>query len=221
MPRLIPTLMALVAPAATWAVEMTCEGGQIEVFAPDAALAERVCDVAETAARDLLQCHVKITEPLSISLVNSLPEHCVGLYHCNEGLIEVLVPEALDEVRTSDSAFAEVPTDTYFESVIVHEMTHSARDAVRCPFSSCVASDEYAAYAMQIRSLPPDARAAFEADLDMETPMSRDALSAIMLAFSPDRFAQRVWVHFNQRTDPCGFVQGILDGRIFLDREHL
>lgn len=158
-------------------------------------------------------------EGVTVKFVDTLPEGCVGIFHCGEALISLLPPDLMAKHRAADSAFANVPDEPYFDGVVVHELTHAAYDKVECPFKDCLATTEYAAYAMQIRSLPPDARESFEATSAFDQRVSRDELSAIYYAFSADRFAQKAWLHFTQRDDGCELMKQIMDGAIFYDRE--
>jgi len=101
----------------------------------------------------------------------------------------------------------------------VHELTHAASDVVPRPFENCVATDEYIAYAMQVMSLTPEARAVFEARTRYDRKISRDELSPMILYMAPDLFTRKAWNHFSQRDDPCGFIRQLADKTILLDRE--
>ncbi|MCZ4262556.1 hypothetical protein O4G76_17090 [Limimaricola sp. G21655-S1] len=188
------------------------EGGTSETRA-------RICRIATREIPKLAACNVAVPEGVTLRFVDTLPEGCMGIFHCGEALIRLLSPELMAKRRDPDRAFASVPDEPYFDSVVVHELTHAAYDSAECPFVDCPATAEYAAYAMQIRSLPTEAREAFEATSAFDHRVSRDELSAMYHAFAPDRFAQKTWLHFTQRDDGCQLIGRIMGGAAFFDRE--
>lgn len=197
-----------------------CDNDLLTVAAKTPVLAARVCRVADDALTELAACNVTLDLATSISIRDDMQDDCIGVYHCGEQRIDVLSPAGIAERRTEDSAFAGIPTDRYFESVIVHELAHAAADALPCPFGHCVATTEYVAYAMQVRSLSPEDRETFEAEFDMSKKIPRDRLNAMILYMAPDRFAQFSWAHFQQRPDSCAYIGQIMRGDIVLDIEH-
>lgn len=222
--RLIGMVAAVTAATSTLADDprTACAAADLVVEGGRDAARQRVCAVAAREVPELAACNVTVPSGLTLRIEDDLPPDCVAVFHCGDGLIRLLPPEVMAQRRERDGAFAGVPDGAYFDSVVVHELTHAAYDSVRCPFSDCVASTEYAAYAMQVRSLPPDARAAFEAASDYDHKVVRDELSAVYYALAPDRFAQKAWLHFSQREEAgCTFIGRIMAGAVFLDREHL
>lgn len=199
---------------------LSCDGGQVGVAGADAQLAMRMCRVAETALEDLAACNLAIDRPVTISLVDALPPGCMGLYHCGEGLIELLPPEAAAAARAPDSPFRTLSPEAFYDSLIVHELTHVAFDAVPCPLADCPATAEYLAYAMQVRSLAPENVAAFEAASNLDGPVSGSDISFVILQMAPNLFAAEAWAHFAARPDPCGYAGLIAEGTIRFDREH-
>ena len=192
------------------------------VKATSADLAERTCQSAANARGSLSSCGVHLDEPLSISVVEKIEGiggSCLGLYHCGEGRIEILAPLAMSAARDRDGAFSRISDQALWESVIAHELTHAAYQKVTCPFSSCVATSEYAAFAMQLRSLPPIELERFGEGNAIEVKPSRDAISATMYFMAPNRFAELTWQHFTARPDPCTYMGWIMTGDIFFDRE--
>lgn len=126
-------------------------------------------------------------------------------------------PETLGQVRSDDSLFAPLSDDVCFASVITHELAHAAMDAVPCPFQACVATTEYVAYAMQLRSLPDMLRT--EVIRDASQVVVRDEINPMIALMAPDIFARKAWLHFSQRPDPCGYVDWIMQGDIVFDHE--
>ena len=213
-------LLAFATAAQSQPARNTCPDPRITVPAEDSALADRICDSAAAALERLASCNVTLTRPIEIGLSETLGEHCVGIYHCGEDRIELLAPDRLAEVSEGDGFFQDIPVDRYWDSLVVHELAHAAYDEVPCPFGICLATSEYVARAMQIYSLSPEDRAAFEAAAESDgAKVSWDAINAVMALLAPLQFAADAWAHFNQRPDPCGHMALIMQGSIIFDRE--
>jgi hypothetical protein len=197
---------------------LACPGGRVltENAGADAA---RICTAAARATDQLATCGLTVPAPVTIAVVPSLEAHCLGLYHCGEGRIEILAPDAYPDQRENGeaAAFAPVSHDPFFESVIRHELAHAALEEMPCPFVSCVVGQEYIAYTMQVRFLPEADRIAFEEAAAVEGQVPRDILNPMILMMAPDVFAQRAWIHLTQRADPCGFIGQVARGEVLLD----
>ncbi|MCK8464786.1 hypothetical protein MUY35_13090 [Aliiroseovarius sp. S1339] len=197
-----------------------CKNVNVAVSANDKKIVETVCDTAHRAARLFSQCHLPaLAETIQIDVVSVLPDGCNAQYHCGKNRIEVLSPEIMRRHRNKDGAFGFLTDDAFYQSVIVHELTHASFDKVPCPFNTCIVTDEYVAYAMQIMSLSVDAQEVFRAKSDLDHQVSRDELSEILLFLSPDRFAQKTWAHLSQRPDACAFIHKLTGGAVYLDHE--
>ena len=217
--RRVLIFMAVAMPAHA-ADRLVCDVPGITVAAADPDLARHVCKTAAAARRDLAACNLVAADPLRIDVVDRFGTECLGLYHCGEGRIEILSPDALAAIRKPEGAFGMLPVITHFDSVLVHEISHSAMDDMPCPFANCVTAQEYVAYAMQVRSLAPAHRALFETGTEAKRRVGRDEINKMILYMAPGIFARKAWLHFRQRPDPCGFIGGIARGDILLDREH-
>ena len=221
MRMLILNFAFLILPAVPAVAELTvCENTMVGVHSVQSDDAQIACEAVKQALVLFEQCNIPYPpRQLRIDIVDELEPGCVALYHCHEDWIEVLTPFVMDVRRSPDGVFAFMAIDEYFQSVIVHELAHSAFDAVPCPFETCVVADEYVAYAMQIMSMQPDARRSFEDASGLGRKVSRDELNAMTLFMAPDLFARKTWAHLSQRSDRCGFIGKIMDGIVVLDRE--
>ncbi|SEN00834.1 DUF6639 family protein [Palleronia pelagia] len=221
MLRSIGLIAGLLAATASVAgeKETLCQTAGLVVKGETTEARDRICHIAAREIPKLAACNVAVPEGVTIKFEHTLPEGCMGIFHCGEALISLLPPDLMAECRAPERAFVDVPDRPFFDSVVVHELTHAAYYTVECPFKDCLATAEYAAYAMQVRSLPPDAREAFEATSAYDQRIARDELNAIFYAFAPDRFAQKAWLHFTQRDDGCELIRQIMDGAVFFDWE--
>ncbi len=215
-----PGLLCLALAAPVGAADLACEGVPVTLRAGDAATARQVCDMARAAADELASCNLPLTEPVTLALVDEVHDGCLGLFHCGEGLIDLVAPDRIAGNRSRAGLFAPLPDDVLFRAVLTHELTHAAYEATgACPFAACPATDEYLAYAMTFRTLPDTLRGAVLGKSDVSAPVGRDQISPVMALFAPDSFARTAWLHFSQRPDPCGYVGQIAAGAIVLDRE--
>ncbi len=211
-------LMLLSWPAQSEPV--SCEGSDVIVMASRAQDAKLACEATAHAKILFESCNIPaITRPMRIDVVDDLIANCFGQYHCGKGWIELLAPSEMEARRLPDSVYAELPNDTFFQSVAVHELTHAAIENLPCPFKSCLVANEYVAYVMQIMSLTPAQQRRFTEQADVGRKVSRDELNPYIYFMAPERFAKKAWMHFTQRDDPCGFVGQIVDGTVLLDRE--
>ena len=204
----------------SWADIVRCTDIDVTVNSDSVALAQEVCTAAVQAQTQFQQCNLGSTSnPLRVDIVETLPDSCVGLYHCQQDWIELLAPSLMQTLRKEDGAFHFLSETAYFRSVVVHELAHAAFDKERCPFDGCVVGNEYVAYAMQVMSLSADDRSAFEVHAGLNRRVSVVELTRLLLDLAPERFAARAWTHLQQRDDPCGYIGEIVSGAVLLDRE--
>ena len=197
-----------------------CGVPNITVTNRQAEQTELVCRAVQQATTLFKVCSIPaISEPVRIDVVGSMKTGCVGLYHCNAGLIEVLSIPELEKRRQTDGAFGFLPTDAFFQSLVVHELSHAATTDLPCPFESCVLANEYIAYVMQVMSLDPEFRLLFEANSGMEAEVSLEEINPAILFMAPSVFAQKAWAHFSQREDPCDYIDQLMNGETFIDHD--
>ena len=198
----------------------TCPNGLVTATTDDPAVAERICNASDHAISLFAMCGFELPEPIEITTLSDVDANCFGVFHCGEGRIEILTPDGMDALMKEDSIFAPISKESFFDSVVVHELAHALYDETKCPYPHCLATSEYFAYSYQIMSFNDEDRAALEAGIDMEQRISRDYVVGILAVMSPDRFTQRVWQHFSQRDDQCAWLGGILSGAIVFDHDY-
>jgi hypothetical protein len=214
-------IVTLLGSVPAHAQAIVCPDPRFEVLSDDDALSQNICSITQEATQRLAACNVFLsdTRQISIEVMTEMPERCFGLYHCGKDLIQIPAPETMQLMRKSDSSLSHVSRESFFRSIIVHELAHAAFDEQPCPFESCVTASEYIAYTMQIMSLPASDIATFEAGLDMNKKISRDALNPIILYMKPDMFLSWAWIHLQQRPDPCTYIDQVMQGMIRMDHE--
>jgi len=201
---------------------MRCNDPRFLVEANSSTIAERTCQSIAAVRDSLSSCGVHLSEPLEIKVVETIDGvsgSCLGVYHCGKEQIEILSLAAMAASRATDGAFADISDDALWDSVLAHELTHASYQHVDCPFQSCLATDEYAGHVMQVRSLPPEELERFGVQIDLKGSPNRDAISAFVYSMAPERFAKYAWLHFQSQSNPCGYMESIMEGDVFFDRE--
>lgn len=209
-------LVVLTAPAET----ISCDNSLVTVTVFNATTAELICTATTRAETLFAACNVPpLAAPVKIDVVTELIPGAAALFHRDGRWIEVLEPSLMEAGRGSNDAFAFLLPEAYFQSVIVHELTHAAIVDLPCPFDGCVVAQEFLGHAMQVMSLTEQQKLAFADNSNFDRQISRDELSAVILYIAPFLFTQKTWAHLLQRDDPCGYIGLITSGAILLDRE--
>lgn len=216
--HLIPlcaSIAILSAPAS--ATDLVCPGYHAVVSGADSDVADRTCQVAETALAQLRACSMVQTDPILIVIVETLAgadPACVGRFLCHEGRIELLSPATLADALSPDSAYATLPTGAVFDGFLVHELTHALIYQTLGGTAGSVAQNEYIAYALQLESMPESVRETLVAPYRTDRDVTLDEFNDLMLGFAPDRYAARAWLHFSRPENGCAFIGRILDGKL-------
>ncbi|UWQ22008.1 DUF6639 family protein [Jannaschia sp. W003] len=182
--------------------------------------APAVCSAAARAQRLMGRCGVPpVDRPIRIDVVDAMESDCLGRYHCGEDRIELLAPDAMHDAVTPDGIFAPMTPSTLFESVVVHEFVHAAMEGHPCPFDACPATQEYAAYTLQILSMPAGDRERITKRVEdmFDAPIEDMELNPFVAMMAPDRFALKAWAHLLAREEGCAFVGAAVSGRATLD----
>ena len=210
-------ILGLLASPVT-AETVTCEDSVVSVNGPQLELVVSTCEAVKRAEALFAHCNVPLlSNPVEINIVEVVEPGCVAQFHCGEGTIDVLALSQMREKRDANGAFGFLPIEEFYESVIVHELAHAAFDKVPCPLETCLATNEYVAYAMQVKSLSPTARSSFTANSTFDRRITIGEINATLLLIAPDVFKRKVWAHLSQQDDRCGFIGEISSGAVFFD----
>lgn len=199
------------------AVVVPCANDVVTAEAADPALAAQICSASDAALDHFQSCALPALDPVRITAVTGFERNCVGLYHCGEDWIEVLAPDELEQKRDEFGIFGHIPVARFFDSIVLHEMSHALYFQSPCPVADCVATTEYFAYTQQIDALSEVDFAPIAAQaLDM--PVRADVINAFILYMAPDKFALEAWVHLSARPDRCAQWRQVLAGEIYFDK---
>ncbi len=202
------------------AADRKCDNPLVSVAGANPEIAQSVCEAVKTARILFQRCNVPpLQRPTEIRIVDQLDPGCVAQFHCGEDRIEVLEPLAMEERRNRDGVLSFLPTDVFFQSIVVHELAHAVYDHEQCPFENCVVTNEYIAHAMQIMSLESADRLVIRQNLQTDPAVSRDALNATTLYLAPDLFVKNVWAHLFAQPDICAHIGQVTNGAVSFDRD--
>lgn len=211
--------VALGPPGTKAAIAATsCGDVEAHIETESAELAARLCRLVRRSVAFLAECHLDVPLPVQVHVMPEIREGCLGLYHCGTSRIDVLDPVAFASAIPSEGPFAAVPIESFYDSILIHELAHAAYDDRNCPFGTCPVNQEFIANAMQVWSLSDADRSSFEAWDPMEPSESKSYLTPMMLAMSPERFAAAAWWHFSRQDAPCEYIGAIVAGDVLLDR---
>ena len=204
------------------AEELQCPDSLFTVTAPSEHVAQLTCEAADKGAKLANTCNVPLFRPITITILEeteTFPIGCNGVYHCGQDLIEVLAPDVIAAERSGAGKVANIDPETYFQSVIVHEIGHAALDQYLTAVGGQLAENEYVAYAFQLQVLSPADRKRFLEDYSVEQSVQLSDLNPMVANMAPIAFAARVWAHYNTAGNGCEFVKRLADGAVTLGRD--
>ncbi len=211
--------LAAVLAAAGLPLPLLAGGGMVPCADPSF-LAEEgsshgtVCDAAMAAGDSLATCGMEMPVPVEIETVASLAagrDACLASYDCDLGRIRILAPELLADHLPPGDAYAALPQETAFRSLLAHELVHALIARRSGGEALHRVDEEYVADALELAALGPVDRGAF-----LEAAGEGGQITLYWSRFAPRRFAAAAWRHFEARG--CGVVQEILDGRFSFQR---
>ncbi len=206
----------------------TCSAADIDIEVSAATRRERelVCAGAHQALALLALCGIRPRETIDVRIRaevrHPLAGPIFGYYDLRERHIILTSLDGLPDLMHG-TPYDELPPTDFYKSLVVHEVVHSV---MHQSFGSGVqtqAAYEYPAYALQIASLPPPARAQFMKAFEAERLQRPVPLSDTILAFAPYFFAARAYNNFITSSDGCLLLREAMKGKIDLidDAERL
>ncbi|MDJ1018059.1 MAG: hypothetical protein QNJ35_16230 [Paracoccaceae bacterium] len=185
--------------------------------------APRVCADAISAKKTLSLCGMEQARPVTFELRDSIDspvDHCAGLYQPGSDRVLLISRSKVGSVLPDESVFSVLDDETFYASLVLHELSHAVMDQMVGEEGRCGADYEYVAYALQIESLPEDARQKVVSNTKASGAVDVSRLNDVLLGFKPDLFAVRAWKHFSEEGNGCDFVSDILSGDASLALPH-
>ena len=202
---------AFEVPAGETDHEAMCSGA-VYIHAEDRRLDPAICDAVAKVRKLTSDCGLDQTRSIIVNVVREMDEQhetCAAYFDCTTDEITILAPNSLAASDDILIAFRNLPMDEYFQSVIVHELTHAFVHQSQDGRFSRVAH-EYLAYATQIASLTEKSRTSVLESSGVEETATLDSLDEIALFFGPSHFALLAFKHFAHPENGCAFVDRMI-----------
>lgn len=202
----------------TWSGEKhlpaACPGIPVAVAGASPTERSLACEAASEAVKLLGRCEISLRRTLHIEILDAVRSPFGGQIFGrfdkeNEAVFLSAAAGIADFTR--GSAYAVIPPADFYRSSIVHEVVHGAMHQNQRRNPSSRAAQEYAAYALQIASLPQHAREAFlRAAARGATQDGNFYLNDMILGFDPAYFAANAYRHFMASRDGCEGIAMLL-----------
>jgi hypothetical protein len=192
-----------------------CSG--LDVRITDASHDERtlVCHGVRQALHLLGRCAVEQKRAIDVRILpevrHPLAGPIFGFYDLKESYIAIAAyPNIIPLMR--DTPYQGLSRRAFYTSLVVHEVVHSIMHQNQPRPIASQAMYEAPAYALQIMSLSPRARAQFLAKFDSSRLNQSKRLSDLILMFDPYFFAARAYHNFRTSTDVCADLTAAVNG---------
>jgi hypothetical protein len=172
------------------------------------------CEAAGDALTMLARCDVSLHRLLHIEIVDVVrsPFGTQLFGRFDRATDTVFLSSSADVADfAQNSAYASLSPADFYRSSIVHEVVHGAMYQNQRREPSTRAAQEYPAYALQIASLPTDARETFlRAAAKGSWDDEHFYLNDVILGFDPAYFAANAYRHFVKSRDGCEGLAALL-----------
>ena len=178
----------------------TCADVSVNVAAASLEEQYLACSAAGNALQSLGRCEITLKQPLYIEISkvvrNPFGTPIFGRFDTKQEVVFLTQFAGISHL-INDTPYNGIPKVDFYKSLIVHEVIHGVmhQNYKRQPTSR--AANEYAAYALQIASLPADSRDKFLQVVNETSGKGNILFNDIVLAFDPYFFAARAYEHFS------------------------
>ena len=210
-------LILSVAGQGKLAAEERCLDVAVDVAAVWSVDRDLVCAGAERAFQLLGRCNILPQRPVQVQVLGEvrhpLSGAIFGYFDIKEQRISITRFSNMPALM-ADTPYSGLSPLDFYMSLVVHEVVHSVmHQNLKRPVLT-QAAYEYPAYALQIMSLPADARARFLRSFDPERIRTSAPFSDVILSFDPYFFAARAYQHFSSLPDGCAGLRAVMEGEV-------
>jgi len=178
-----------------------------------------VCIAAMRALTFLHNCGISQKRPLEIDLVQRVTHpfggKAIATFDKSRGRIEILSTEMMQKLLRKDSTYSRMPVADVFDSIVTHEVTHAIWAGHLGERRLPHAAHEYAAYAVQIATMPEMRRERFLSSFaDNRGGDDLSAFNEGYLALAPLAFGAAAYRHMTRTSRPCEVLGAIATGKL-------
>jgi len=205
---------SLLAAPAFAAPATQCAQIPVEIAASRVTATQEICAAAAAALQFLQQYQLQPKHQLRIELVDE-PLHTeghpiYGSYDYAHDRIEIMSRGAIAERLQSPMMYDQPFDNEHYRGVIAHEIAHAVAHHNTQLERVSTAAQEYLAHATQLAVLTPERRAGIIQAAGVGPWQTDDVISEIYMAFAPDRFAVKCYLHLTQHRAAQAFIQLLL-----------
>ena len=191
-----------------------CVAGSVTVIAPSLADKTAACAGAERAIVFLGELGFPVERSIVIHVVDEIEmthgASALGTFNPRTHLVHVLARTAFS-LGSGDDAILGLPFDDELHaSVFSHEVAHAVLFQHQREVPLSPAAHEYLAYSVQLATLPPAHRRRIVDRFDGAGFTDVAEASTIMLAFDPNHFALKSYLHFRDAADQRAVLQSLI-----------
>lgn len=190
-----------------------CDDVGLWVEAPAKSTQSVICAAASDARQALERYGLFQTEPITIEVVPGLVHQigeCLALFDCELGRIQIIDQDLLRDHLQPDDAYAVLPDDVLFRSLLTHEMAHALVHQTSGDRRVAPVDHEYIANALELAALAPAHRKSLLDATGVEPPVSAGAINSFIYGIAPRRFAAISYLYF--QAEGRETIVGILNG---------
>jgi hypothetical protein len=202
------------------AQEKRCPGIPVVVIvtSPSEEESNIACSAAKDAVQLLGACDIVPRDALQLQIANELrhpfsKEPVFGLFDIRQQRVVVVTKAGIASL-IEDTPYSELPVLDFYRSLIVHEIVHGImHQNLKRPAAS-QAAYEYPAYALQLVSLPANARTMLLRAVPNRAGPGKSLFNDAILSFDPYFFAVHAYEHFTSTFDKCHLLHLLLEGEL-------
>jgi hypothetical protein len=201
------------------AASFSCRESDVTVQGSSSAARETLCSAAADAFAFLERYGLEPKRAIRIEIVEQSIHHggyaAYGSYDVTSDRIYLMSYPAVLASSEQPRMYGEPFDRVHYRGAIAHEVAHAVveHNSRTSPLSK--AAQEYLAHATQLAVLPPERRAAIIRAAGVGAWEPGDAISEIYMAFAPNRFAVKSYLHLTGLEDPAPFVETLLGAKWF------
>ena len=191
-----------------------CVEGVVMVIAQSQADRDAACDGAERAILVLDGLGLPVLSPIVVHVVDEIDDiqgaSALGTFDARTRLVKVLARSAYSLGSIDETVLGLPFDDELHASVFAHEVTHAVfhQHEARIPLS--YTAHEYVAYSVQVMTLPEDYRRRLLDRFDVSPFTNVHQVNGVMLAFDPNSFGVKAYLHFRDSADQNAVLRGLV-----------
>lgn len=191
-----------------------CGGGGVTVIAESSYDRDAACTGAGRAIAVLGGLGLTVLGPIVVQVVDEITimhgVPALGLYDPRTHLVKVLARSAFSPGTAAEAVLGLPFDEDLHASVFAHEVTHAVLHQYEEWIPLGPAAHEYVAYSVQLATLPGPQRRRILDRFEGAAFSNVEQISEIILAFDPNRFAVKAYLHFRDAADQHAVLEGLI-----------